>query len=174
LLLLTLSSILWLVVKPALKWILGGAVAAFAGMQLANPSRINPPLVPGHDLGATNAPPPEIATLLRNACYDCHSRETRWPWYSGVAPVSWWVATHVRDGRERLDFSSWPHDDPERARKKMNRIREEVEYGNMPLPSYTWGHPEARLTAPQREQLIRWAEQEAERLKALSPEPNRD
>jgi hypothetical protein len=161
-------------VRPVFKWILGGAVLAFAALQLTNPARTNPPVPPGHDLLATNAPPPEIAVLLRNACYDCHSDETKWPWYSRIAPVSWTVVSHVNDGRERLDFSDWPHDDPRRARKQWNRIGDEVRYGDMPLPSYTWAHTEARLTAGQREQLVNWAEQEAERLKALSPETDRD
>jgi hypothetical protein len=160
--------------KPVFKWILGGAVLAFAALQLTNPPRTNPPVAPGRDLLATNAPPSEIAALLRNACYDCHSDESKWPWYSRIAPMSWAVAGHVKDGRERLNFSDWPHDDPQRARKKWNRISEEVGYGDMPLPSYTWIHAEARLTAGQREQIVNWAEQEAERLKRLSPEADRD
>jgi len=156
-------------VKPVFKWILGGAVVAVAGLQLTNPARTNPPVAPGHDLLATNAPPPDVATLLRNACYDCHSYETHWPWYSRVAPVSWWVARHVVDGRERLNFSEWAHDDPTRARKKWNRIRDEVDYGDMPLRSYTWAHPEARLTATQRQAITNWAGQEALRLQSDSP-----
>jgi hypothetical protein len=160
--------------KPVLKWILCSAVLVFAAMQFANPVRVNPPGPPGGDLSATNAPPLEIAVLLRNACYDCHSSETHWPWYSRVAPVSWWLSSHVNDARERLNFSDWPHDDPQRARKKWNRIGEQVSSGDMPLPSYAWVHARARLTAAQREQIAKWAEQEAQRLSALSTETNHD
>jgi len=117
-------------------------------------------------LSATDAPPAEIAALLRAACYDCHSDETKWPWYSRVAPVSWRVADDVNRGRERLNFSDWPHEQPERAARRLERISEELDDGEMPPAKYTWMHPEARLTAGQREQLIHWADQEAARLKA--------
>jgi hypothetical protein len=151
--------------KSKLKWILAGLAAVFALMQLANPSRINPPVAPGHDLRAAN-PPPEIAARLRAACYDCHSYETRWPWYSRIAPASWLVAGDVKDGREKLNFSEWPQDQPERAAKRLERISEEVGYRNMPPGKYTLLHPEARLTAAQRQALIDWADAAAARLKA--------
>jgi len=158
--------------RPVFKWIAAGVALAFAGLQLTNPERANPPVAPGHDLMATNAPPAEVAALLHHACYDCHSSETKWPWYSHVAPVSWFVAGHVKDGREHLDFSGWPRDDSTQARKKLNHIADQVEEGDMPLPSYTWIHAEARLTSAQREQIVKWARQEADRLKPLPAETN--
>ena len=152
--------------KRKLTWIFAALVAVFALSQFANPPRANPPVAPGRDLLATNAPPPPIAALLRAACYDCHSYETKWPWYSHIAPVSWLVASDVNDGRERLNFSDWPRELPKRAAKRLERISEELDYKNMPPAKYTLLHPQARLTASQREQLIRWADQEAARLKA--------
>src|ERR1019366_8587326 len=151
--------------KKKLKWIFAALVAVFALLQFTNPTRTNPPVAPGHDLMATNAPPPQIAALLHAACYDCHSDETKWPWYSHIAPVSWLVAGDVKDGRKRMNFSEWPHDLPERAAKRLERISEEVGYKDMPLFKYTALHPEARLTPAQRQQLIDWADQEAARLK---------
>jgi len=152
--------------KKKLKWIFAALVAVFALLQFTNPPRTNPPVAPGRDLMATNPPPPEIAALLHGACYDCHSDETRWPWYSHIAPVSWLVAGDVKDGRERMNFSDWPRELPERAAKRLGRISEEVGYHDMPPAKYTLLHPEARLTADQRQQLIHWADQEAARLKA--------
>ncbi|MGO8838761.1 MAG: heme-binding domain-containing protein [Limisphaerales bacterium] len=149
-----------------MRWILGALVAVFALLQLANPQRTNPPVAPGHDLMAANPPPPPVATMLRAACYDCHSDETRWPWYSHIAPVSWLVAGDVKDGRERMNFSDWPRDLSERAAKRLERISEEVGYHDMPPAKYTLLHPDARLTADQRQQLINWADQEAARLKS--------
>ncbi len=162
--LLLARPIVWM--KKKLKWIFAAFVGVFALMQLANPPRTNPPVAAGHDLMATNPPPPEIATLLHHACYDCHSDETKWPWYSHIAPVSWLVANDVSRGRERLNFSDWPRALPERAAKRLERMSEEVDYKEMPPAKYTLLHPEARLTAGQREKLIHWAYQEAARLKA--------
>jgi hypothetical protein len=125
-------------------------------------------VVPGHDLLSTNAPPPQIAAMLRAACYDCHSYETRWPWYGHLAPVSWWLDGHVRDAREGLNFSEWPHNDPQRAAKKWNHISDRVRDGDMPLSSYARIHKAARLTDEQRKQLADWAQQESQRLKATA------
>ena len=152
--------------KKKLKWIFGALVVVFALLQFTNPARTNPPVALGGDLSATNPPPPQIASLLRAACYDCHSDETRWPWYSRVAPVSWLVVSDVNDGRERLNFSNWPRALPERAAKRLERMSEELDYKEMPPAKYTALHPAARLTASQREQLIHWADAEAGRLKA--------
>ena len=151
--------------KKKLKWIFGALVVVFALLQFTNPARTNPPLPPGGDISATNPPPPQIAALLHAACYDCHSDETKWPWYSHVAPVSWLLVSDVNDGRERLNFSEWPRELPERAAKRLERISEEVDDQEMPPAKYTLLHPEARITAGQREQLIHWADQEAARLK---------
>lgn len=153
-------------VRKRWKSILLIVIAAFALLQLTNLGRTTPSVVPGHDLSSTNPPPAEIAAMLRSACYDCHSYETHWPWYGHVAPVTWWLDSHVHDARERLNFSEWPHDDPKRAGKKWNRISDQVRDGDMPLPSYARMHRAARLTDVQRKQLADWAEQEAQRLEA--------
>src|ERR1035441_9786449 len=152
--------------KKKLKWIFAALVAVFALLHLMKPARPNPPVAPGHDLMATNAPPPQIAALLHAACYNCHSYETKWPWYSHIAPVSWLVAGDVKDGREKMNLSEWPRELPERAAKRLGRISEELGYKDMPPAKYTLMHPEARLTADQRQQLIHWADQEAARLKS--------
>ncbi|MFO1489199.1 MAG: heme-binding domain-containing protein [Verrucomicrobiota bacterium] len=148
--------------------LLAATVLVFAGMQFFNPSLANPPIAPGRDLMATNAPPAEVATLLRQACYDCHSNETRWPWYAHVAPVSWWITHHLKEGRDELNFSEWPHDDAYVAANQLQTIANEVQSRKMPLPSYTWigMHPEARLTEEQRGRILKWAEQTIQRLDA--------
>ena len=154
--------------KKKLKWIFVLVVVVFIGMQLANPALKNPPVIPGHDLMATNPPPPEVAALLRRACYDCHSNETKWPWYAHVAPVSWWIVSHMKEGREDLNFSEWPHGDAYVAGDQLSRIGDEVQSRKMPLPSYTWlgMHPEARLTLEERGQILKWTEQAGQRLSA--------
>jgi hypothetical protein len=121
-----------------------------------------------HDLLATNAPPAEIAALLHAACYDCHSSETRWPWYSRVAPMSWLIANDVKDGRKDLNLSDWPSTDPRRAARKLENMSEKIGYGEMPPKKYTAIHADARFTDSQRKELTDWLDAEATRLKASS------
>jgi hypothetical protein len=155
-----------LLAKKILKRVLLVILLVFIGLQFTSPSLKNPPVEAGHDLMATNSPPPEVAALLRRACYDCHSHETRWPWYARVSPVSNWIVKHMTEGRNELNFSEWSHEDAYRAGEDMAKIAEEVQEKKMPLPSYTWMgmHPEARLTEEERGRLVKWAEQEAQRL----------
>jgi heme-binding protein len=148
--------------KKKLKWILAVLVAAFALLQFTNPPRTNPPVA--HDLMAGSAPP-QIAAMLRAACYDCHSYETRWPWYSRVAPMSWQIAKDVSDGRKNLNLSDWPVNDSKRAAKKVEDMSEQVGYGEMPPKKYTLIHADARLTESQRKELTDWLDSEAAQLK---------
>ncbi len=154
--------------KKKLKWALWALVAAFALLQFTNPARTNPPVEPGGDLSANNPPPPQIAALLHAACYDCHSDETKWPWYSHIAPASWLVVSDVNEGRRHLNLSEWPKDS-ERAAKKMERMSEELDYKEMPPAKYTALHPEARLTDDQHKQLMKWLDDTAQQLKAALP-----
>ena len=101
--------------------------------------------------------PAEVLKILRRSCYDCHSHETRWPWYSHVAPMSWLVADHVEHARGHLNFSDWPDLDLEAQEHAFEEIREEVGEGEMPLASYLVLHPRARLSDEERELLLRWA-----------------
>jgi hypothetical protein len=156
-------------VKRVLKWIFVVLVVVFALAQLTNLGRTNPAVTAGHDFfSGTNIPPAEITSMLRNACYDCHSYETRLPWYGHIAPVSWWLNSHIADARYVLNFSEWPHNDPQKAARKLNHIGDSVRDGDMPLPSYTKIHKAARLTEQQRDALSEWAFQESDRLKGLT------
>jgi hypothetical protein len=141
----------------------GSGVLAFAALQFFSPPHQNPPVEPGHDALSANAPPASVEASLQKACYDCHSFETKWPWYSYVAPFSWYVARDVNAARASLNFSDWPHDDPQRARKRWRHIAEEVENGEMPPASYTRMHSLARLDIRQREELVKWASEQAGR-----------
>ena len=158
--------------KKTLKWILGALVIVFAVLQLTNPARTNPAAPPQDSLTATNPPPPQITTMLQGACYDCHSDQTRWPWYAHVAPASWLLASDVRDGRRHVNFSEWPHFHPDRAARLWEDIRDELDYKDMPPAQYQWMHPAARLTEAQRQELIQWADQEAKRLKTAAAAEN--
>jgi hypothetical protein len=150
--------------KLILKWIVGALVVVFALLQFTNPPRTNPPVV--NDLMATSTPPPPVAAMLHAACYDCHSHETTWPWYSRVAPMSWLIANDVNDGRDALNLSDWPAAKPDRAAKRLEDMSEEIGYEEMPPKKYTAIHVNARLTDAQRKELTDWLDAEAARLKA--------
>lgn len=126
-------------------------VALFLALQLVPVDRANPPVVA--DFSGDEA----VEQVLRRACYDCHSNETVWPWYSAVAPVSFLCAHDVAEGRAALNFSTWgAHAASDRAHARRE-CWEEVVGGHMPLPIYLWTHPEAVLTEGDRELLTIWA-----------------
>ncbi len=101
--------------------------------------------------------PPQIHALLKRACYDCHSHETVWPWYSHIAPVSWLLAWDVHEGREELNFSMWNQYTGKKKEKKLKEIAEEIEEGEMPPWFYLPLHPEAQLSSHDEQQLREWA-----------------
>jgi len=95
---------------------------------------------------------PDTRELARRACFNCHSFETVWPWYARYAPVSWLIARDVQEGREKLNFSDWQGGTREGERPE--EIEKEITEGEMPPFAYRLAHPEARLSAKQRKQLI--------------------
>ena len=102
--------------------------------------------------------PPEVKGILRRSCCDCHSNETRWRWYGYVAPVSWLLAGDVNEARRKLNFSKWG-EYPDTKRMRLARdIVDQLNEGAMPLPSYLWLHPGARLSAEEVETIRRWTE----------------
>lgn len=110
------------------------------------------------DITARYPVPPKVAALLRQACYDCHSNNTHYPWYAAVQPVGWWLAWHVNDGKRHLDFSAFATYPAKRAKSKLGEIADEVDQRSMPLKSYTWMHPAARLTPEEIRLITDWAE----------------
>jgi len=129
------------------KWIALVVLVVAVALQLFQPERGNPPSDPEGSYEAVAKPGPEVAAVLRRACYDCHSNQTAWPWYSRVAPVSWLIARDVKQGRAHLNFSEWSRYSPQAARRRLEEACEEVREGNMPLRNYRLLHPEARLSS---------------------------
>jgi hypothetical protein len=99
---------------------------------------------------------PELAEVFRANCYDCHSNQTQYPWYSSVAPINFWLDEHVRDGKKHFNVSQWSEYSVKRKDHKLEELIEEVEETEMPLPSYTWVHGD--LTETERQTLIDWAQ----------------
>lgn len=113
--------------------------------------RSNPPVQ------AVVAAPPAVYDVLERACFDCHSNETEWPWYSYVAPVSWLIAGDVHEAREDMNFTEWNTIAPREQAKLIKECWEEVEEGEMPLPKYVRLHPEARLSDAEKALIRDWA-----------------
>lgn len=127
-------------------------------IQFIRIDKTNPPVDPKLDFAAAARPPAEVLALVKDACYDCHSRETRYLWYSNIAPVSWWLKNHVNEAREHFDFSTLGILKPEDLKWALGTAAEEIREKEMPLKSYTWMHPEARLSDEQRALLAAWFE----------------
>jgi hypothetical protein len=98
----------------------------------------------------------EILRILKTACYDCHSNHTKYPWYAEVQPLGWWLADHIKEGKEHINFSEFDQLTPKRAARKLEQCADEVTEGGMPLTSYRLVHAEARLTIAQRKLLADW------------------
>ena len=116
------------------------------------------------DLLANNDVPKNIEKILRTSCYDCHSNETVYPWYSYVSPVKFLVSKDTRNGRKHLNFSKWEDYSKADKLEALDDIGEEVEEGEMPMKIYPITHPDAKLSDADRETLILWAENFAESL----------
>jgi hypothetical protein len=124
--------------------------------QLIGIDRSVPESDPQNDFMNHEIVPDPLSNIIKSACYDCHSYQTRYPWYSYVAPVSWWLQGHIDHAREHLNFSIWGTYDTETQEHKLEECNEEVSEGYMPLLSYTWIHADARLAEDQREKLANW------------------
>jgi hypothetical protein len=126
-------------------------VVVIAAIQFIPVERTNPPI--GEDISVSS----EVKGILKRACYDCHSHETIWPWYSQVAPASWLLAWDVAEGREELNFSTWNRYSPKKQDKIIKEIWKEVQEGEMPPWFYLPLHPKARLSDNDRNLLETWA-----------------
>lgn len=133
-----------------MKKILLWSVVAFVLMQLIPIDRTNKPVDKKQNFVDVMQPPKEIQEILKNACYDCHSNEVKYPKYAYIAPFSWSIKHHINEGRERVNFSVWANYNAEQKAYILDGIIESVETKEMPLKGYIPMHPEADLTDAQR------------------------
>jgi len=112
--------------------------------------------------------PDTMAIAFLNSCYDCHSNNTNYPWYSNLAPFSWWLNRHIEEGKAHLNFSSWGILDKAQKITQLDQICEEITYRTMPLDSYLWIHRSSKLSEQDIQAICEWAESES--LKILTGE----
>lgn len=101
--------------------------------------------------------PENVQTILKKACFDCHSNNTVYPWYSHIQPIGFWLNNHINEGKEELNFSEFNSYENKKARKKMEKVISSQEKGWMPLSSYTLIHKDATLTSTEKTIIIDWA-----------------
>jgi hypothetical protein len=147
-----------------LRWFVVVGSGLFIVAQFFGPTKTNPPLDQAMTLQSSAHVTPQVASILDRSCNDCHSNNTRWPWYSNVAPVSWFVIDHVNEGRRDMNFSEWGRYDGRRRTGQLNQICQEVKSGAMPLGSYTPLHRGSKLTPDDVKTLCDWATAERSRM----------
>lgn len=143
-------------------------LGVFALIQLFRPSTSNPPVYPNQEITAHLAMDPGTRSILDRSCYDCHSNQTVWPWYSYVAPVSWLVVSDVNDGRRRMNFSQWGAYPRPTTAKLLDEICRKVQNGGMPPLQYLPMHLHARLSRQDRQQICQWTANTKQSM-SLSP-----
>lgn len=146
------------------RWLLLIAVGLFVVAQFIRPAKTNPASDPSVALQAHLQVDPKVAAILDRSCADCHSNKTRWPWYSNVAPVSWFVIDHVNHGRSHLNFSEWGRYDKSEQRDLLGQTCILAKGGDMPLSSYTPMHPGSKLSGEDIAALCQWTNRSISRL----------
>ncbi|AIL44487.1 MULTISPECIES: heme-binding domain-containing protein [Elizabethkingia] len=131
-------------------------LVAFIIIQFFPIDKVNPPVNERMDFLTIKKTPEEVSKVIRNSCYDCHSNETKYPWYSNIAPVSWWMKDHIIDGRKHLNFSTFATYDTERQLRKLDESVEMIEKDKMPLETYLLVHQNARLSDMDKKILIKY------------------
>ncbi len=148
------------------KKILVGLLVLFIVIQFIRPARNT---ATGHmpkDISTLISTPDSVRSLLQNACYDCHSNITRYPWYTNVQPMGWLMAKHIREGKEELNFSEFGGYSPRRQVSKLTGIANSITENTMPLQSYLWMHRSARLSTAEKMLIKNWIQQSKDVLSA--------
>ena len=126
------------------------------GIQFVPVDKTNPRVKPYLNYVSVTDAPREVEEIIKRSCYDCHSNETKYPWYANVAPMSWVIKSHVDKGREELNFSEWGNYPEEEAKQKQKECFIEITNASMPKTTYTILHSKAKLTSDQVLLLQKW------------------
>jgi hypothetical protein len=140
-----------------MKKIILGIVVLLVLIQFFRPEKNSSTGISENHISKKYATPEEVKIILDKACYDCHSNNTKYPWYANVQPVAWWLDHHVDEGKGEINFDEFLTYPPKKARHKMEEVNEMVKEGEMPLNSYTWVHKDAVLTQAEKLVLAEWA-----------------
>ena len=142
---------------------------AFIALQFVQPARNNNGQVLPADISKTVSVPENVNTILKTACYDCHSNHTDYPWYSYLQPVGWILYNHITNGKTELNFSEFGSYATRRQQSKLKAIATQIKDGEMPLFSYTILHKNARLSKDEKSLIINWAQNAKDSLDKINP-----
>jgi Haem-binding domain len=158
--------------KKILKKTLLVLLLAFVVIQFFRPAKntASGPEAFAKDIATAHTIPADVQLIFQKACYDCHSNNTDYPWYSYIQPVAWWLADHVKEGKKELNFSEFAGYSIRRKYKKFEEINKEVKEGEMPLESYTFIHTNAKLSDAERLAIANWATSLRDSMKRVYPE----
>ncbi len=151
-----------------LKKILIGLLVIFVIAQAFRPAKNNSGDTT-KDISVSYVVPEDVKTILAKACNDCHSNNTKYPWYAEIQPVAWWLSDHIKDGKRHLNFNEFDGYRIARQYKKLEECIEQVKEGDMPLSSYTLIHKNAILTDAEKQILFNWCDVIRDSIKARYP-----
>ncbi len=154
--------------KKILKFVAIGILVIVVGAQFIRPTKNNTNDQTKH-FSTLYPLPDSIEAILRVACYDCHSNNTRYPWYSEIQPVGWWLNGHIQDGKHDLNFSEFASYRIRRQYRKLQQVSDLVEANEMPLPAYTIIHKDAILTQQQKQLLSAWVKSTRDSIAVHTP-----
>lgn len=155
--------------KKILKWTAIVLLIAFIVIQFIRPEKNRSNAASPYAIQNKYPVPQDVAKILEVACNDCHSNNTRYPWYAEIQPVGWWLKGHIDDGKRDLNFDEYLSYPPRRQYKRMEDLVSLVKKDAMPLNSYLWIHKDAKLDDKQKEALFTWANAVRDSMKANYP-----
>lgn len=155
--------------KKILKRVFQILLVVFIIIQFFRPQKNQAEGISPNDITKLYAVPQDVQLILKTSCYDCHSNNTIYPWYSNVQPFAWWLKKHIDDGKKHLNFSEFASYPIRRQYKKMEETNEEVKEGKMPLNSYLWVHKDAILNDQQKLAIANWVTAVRDTIKANYP-----
>lgn len=151
------------------KKILLGLLAILVVIQFIHPKKNKSEGPQPNYIGNVYAIPADVKPILEKACNDCHSNNTRYPWYTMLQPVHWWMEKHIKSGKKHINYDEYNNRPLRYQYHKMEETIEMVKEGEMPLKSYTWTHKDARLTDAEKAKITGWAQSVMDSMKARYP-----
>lgn len=155
--------------KKILRWSLLVLGAAFIVLQFIRPPKNHSEGFQPNTISKAFPISPEVETILRRSCFDCHSNNTMYPWYAEVQPVGWWLRSHIDDAQRELNFDEFASYRPRRQFGKLQEMAEQIDEELMPLPSYLLMHRDARLSADGKTMLADWVVAMRDSMKVWYP-----